>query len=104
FNALPPPHAHTLPLHDALPIFDAEYCLAEGGGVTRRGGKYVKGDTSSTEKEPRPIEVIAHGPAGHGSVPREANAVAHLTRAVDKDRKSTRLNSVTVASRMSSSA
>ena len=63
---------------------DAEYCLAEGGGVTRRGGKYVKGDTSTTEKEPRPVEIIAHGPAGHGSIPREANAVSHLTRAVDK--------------------
>ncbi len=63
---------------------DAEYCLAEGGGVTRRGGKYVKGDTSTTEKEPRPIEIIARGPAGHGSIPREANAVAHLTKAVDK--------------------
>jgi acetylornithine deacetylase/succinyl-diaminopimelate desuccinylase-like protein len=63
---------------------DAEYCLAEGGGVTRRGGKYVKADTSTTEKEPRPVELISRGPAGHGSIPRDANAVAHLTRAVDK--------------------
>ncbi|HZR24220.1 MAG TPA: M20/M25/M40 family metallo-hydrolase [Vicinamibacterales bacterium] len=63
---------------------DAEYCLAEGGGVTRRGGKYVKGDTSTTEKEPRPVELISRGPAGHGSIPRDANAVAHLTHAVDK--------------------
>jgi acetylornithine deacetylase/succinyl-diaminopimelate desuccinylase-like protein len=63
---------------------DAEYCLAEGGGVTRRAGKYVKGDTSTTEKEPRPVELVSRGPAGHGSIPRDANAVAHLTRAVDK--------------------
>ncbi len=63
---------------------DAEYCLAEGGGVTRRAGQYVKGDTSTTEKEPRPVELVARGPAGHGSIPRDANAVAHLTRAVDK--------------------
>ena len=63
---------------------DAEYCLAEGGGVTRRGGTYVKGDTSTTEKEPRPVELISRGPAGHGSIPRDANAVAHLTRAVDR--------------------
>ncbi len=63
---------------------DAEYCLAEGGGVVRAGGKYVQANTSTTEKEPRAVELIAQGPAGHGSVPRQSNAVAHLSNAVGK--------------------
>src|SRR4051794_4823713 len=52
---------------------DAEYCLAEGGGVTRRGGRSIQANVSTTEKEPRAVEIIARGPAGHGSVPRQTN-------------------------------
>src|SRR5215208_7811848 len=63
---------------------DAEYCLAEGGGAGREGGKYTRANISTTEKEPRAVEIIARGPAGHGSVPRQANVVAHLTNAVSK--------------------
>jgi acetylornithine deacetylase/succinyl-diaminopimelate desuccinylase-like protein len=63
---------------------DAEYCLAEGGGVRRRGGKYTQANIDTTEKEPRAVEIIAHGPAGHGSVPRQTNVVAHLTKSVAK--------------------
>jgi acetylornithine deacetylase/succinyl-diaminopimelate desuccinylase-like protein len=63
---------------------DAEYCLAEGGGVRRRGGKYTQANIDTTEKEPRAVEIIAHGPAGHGSVPRQSNVVAHLTKSVAK--------------------
>jgi acetylornithine deacetylase/succinyl-diaminopimelate desuccinylase-like protein len=63
---------------------DAEYCLAEGGGVVRSGGKYVQSNISTTEKEPRAVELIARGPAGHGSVPRRANVVTRLSRAVDR--------------------
>ena len=63
---------------------DAEYCLAEGGGVTRQGGKNVRANISTTEKEPRAVELIARGPAGHGSVPRQANVVAHLSNSVAK--------------------
>ena len=59
---------------------DAEYCLAEGGGPGRVAGKYTRASISTTEKEPRAVELIAHGPAGHGSVPRQSNVVAHLTR------------------------
>src|SRR3954462_10331159 len=29
---------------------DAEYCLAEGGGVTRRGGRSIQANVSTTEK------------------------------------------------------
>jgi acetylornithine deacetylase/succinyl-diaminopimelate desuccinylase-like protein len=63
---------------------DAEYCLAEGGGVVRTGGKNLHANISTTEKEPRAVELIARGPAGHGSVPRKANVVAHLSNAVGK--------------------
>jgi len=63
---------------------DAEYCLAEGGGPGRLGGKYTRASISTTEKEPRAVEIIAHGPAGHGSVPRQSNVVAHLTKSVAK--------------------
>jgi acetylornithine deacetylase/succinyl-diaminopimelate desuccinylase-like protein len=63
---------------------DAEYCLAEGGGPGRLGGKYTRANISTTEKEPRAVEIIAHGPAGHGSVPRQTNVVAHLSNAVAK--------------------
>ena len=63
---------------------DAEYCLAEGGGPGRTAGKYTRFSTATTEKEPRAVELIAHGPAGHGSVPRQANVVSHLTKSVAK--------------------
>ncbi|HEY1910119.1 MAG TPA: M20/M25/M40 family metallo-hydrolase [Vicinamibacterales bacterium] len=61
---------------------DAEYCLAEGGGPGRTNGKYTSANISTTEKEPRAVEIIAHGPAGHGSVPRRSNVVAHLSQSV----------------------
>ena len=63
---------------------DAEYCLAEGGGVVRSAGKNVHANISTTEKEPRAVEIVAHGPAGHGSVPRQTNVIAHLSNAVSK--------------------
>jgi acetylornithine deacetylase/succinyl-diaminopimelate desuccinylase-like protein len=63
---------------------DAEYCLAEGGGVVRSAGKNVHANISTTEKEPRAVEIVAHGPAGHGSVPRQTNVIAHLSNAVGK--------------------
>jgi len=63
---------------------DAEYCLAEGGGPGRLAGQYTSANISTTEKEPRAVEIIAHGPAGHGSVPRQSNVVAHLTKSVAK--------------------
>src|SRR6185295_11127870 len=63
---------------------EAEYCLAEGGGVGRTAGKYTRASISTTEKEPRAVEIVAHGPAGHGSVPRQSNVVAHLSNSVAK--------------------
>ena len=67
-----------------LPAIDAEYCFAEGGGVVRAGGQVRQANVGTTEKEPRPIEVIARGAAGHGSVPRLDNAVVRLSDALAK--------------------
>jgi acetylornithine deacetylase/succinyl-diaminopimelate desuccinylase-like protein len=67
-----------------LDAINAEFCLAEGGGVVRTGGKIVQANVGTTEKEPRFIELIARGPAGHGSVPSRGNAVTKLSAAVGK--------------------
>jgi acetylornithine deacetylase/succinyl-diaminopimelate desuccinylase-like protein len=67
-----------------LDAINAEFCFAEGGGVVRRGGAVVQANIGTTEKEPRFVEIIAHGPAGHGSVPARGNAVTRLTAAVGK--------------------
>jgi acetylornithine deacetylase/succinyl-diaminopimelate desuccinylase-like protein len=63
---------------------DAEYCLAEGGSVTRTGGKVKFASVQTLEKIPRGIELTARGPAGHGSVPLRDNAVVGLAAAVAK--------------------
>jgi acetylornithine deacetylase/succinyl-diaminopimelate desuccinylase-like protein len=65
--------------YDAI---DAEYCLAEGGGVTREGGVVRYATVETGEKIPNGIDLIAHGVSGHGSVPLETNAIARLARAV----------------------
>jgi acetylornithine deacetylase/succinyl-diaminopimelate desuccinylase-like protein len=67
-----------------LDAINAEFCFAEGGGLVRTGGIIRQANVGTTEKEPRPIEIIARGPAGHGSVPSRGNAVAHLSAAVNK--------------------
>ena len=65
-----------------FPAIDAEYCYAEGGGVSRQGGQVRSASVQTTEKIPRGIDLVSHGPAGHGSVPLRGNAVAHLSAAV----------------------
>lgn len=66
------------------PVIDAEYCLAEGGGVTRQGGRVKFASVQTLEKIPRAIELTARGVAGHGSVPLQSNPVAHLSAAVGR--------------------
>jgi acetylornithine deacetylase/succinyl-diaminopimelate desuccinylase-like protein len=61
---------------------DAEYCFAEGGGVTRIGGEARFATVQATEKIPRGIELVAHGISGHGSIPLKSNAIVHLASAV----------------------
>jgi acetylornithine deacetylase/succinyl-diaminopimelate desuccinylase-like protein len=61
---------------------EAEYCLAEGGGVTRIGGAVKYATVQTLEKVPRGIELVAHGISGHGSVPLKSNAIVHMAGAV----------------------
>lgn len=71
-------------VNQQYPLIDAEYCLAEGGGVTRVGGEVRYATVSTTEKIPRGILLTARGTAGHGSVPLKSNAVVHVAAAVAK--------------------
>ena len=64
------------------PEIEAEYALAEGGSVVESGGKTRDVVVTVTEKVPRPVRLVAHGPSGHGSRPIEQNAVTHLAAAV----------------------
>jgi acetylornithine deacetylase/succinyl-diaminopimelate desuccinylase-like protein len=63
---------------------DAEFCIAEAGGVRRRNGQPTFAVVETTEKQPKAARLIARGPAGHGSRPLRSNAVVHLSRAVEK--------------------
>jgi acetylornithine deacetylase/succinyl-diaminopimelate desuccinylase-like protein len=63
---------------------DAEYCLAEGGGVTRQGGQVRYASVQSLEKIPHAIRMTATGVAGHGSVPLQSNSIVRLSDAVAK--------------------
>ncbi len=77
---------------------DAEYCLAEGGGVTRINGEVKYATVQTLEKRGRGIELIARGIAGHGSVPLKSNAIVHLAGAVARIgewRSEVRLNETT---------
>jgi len=79
---------------------EAEFCLAEGGNVTRSGGQVKFASVQTLEKIPRAIELIARGVAGHGSVPLQTNAIVHLSAAVaaiGKWRPQIRLNDTTGA-------
>jgi acetylornithine deacetylase/succinyl-diaminopimelate desuccinylase-like protein len=64
------------------PEIAAEYCLAEGGNVTRAGGAVQYASIQTLEKRPFGIDLTASGPSGHGSVPLEGNAIAHLAAAI----------------------
>lgn len=67
-----------------FPQIDAEYCLAEGGGVSRATGQIKFASVQTLEKIPRAIELTSRGISGHGSVPLKSNAVVHLAAAVAK--------------------
>ena len=83
--------------YDAI---DAEFCLAEGGNGYRAAGNVRFMSVQTLEKIPYAIELVARGPAGHGSVPLEGNAVARVSMAVAAVAKWTppvRLNETTSA-------
>jgi acetylornithine deacetylase/succinyl-diaminopimelate desuccinylase-like protein len=62
----------------------AEYCLAEGGGAVARDGKVRYVEIATTEKFAMRARLIAHGTAGHGSIPRVDNAIGILARALSR--------------------
>lgn len=77
---------------------DAEFCLAEGGGVVRQDGQVKYATVQTFEKIPRAIELTARGVAGHGSIPLQSNPVVHLAAAVSavaKWRTPIRINDTT---------
>jgi acetylornithine deacetylase/succinyl-diaminopimelate desuccinylase-like protein len=87
-------------VRDHLPDLEAEYCLAEGGGVTRKGGTVAFATVQTLEKIPRRIELVAGGVAGHGSVPLKTNPIVHIAGAVARVgewRPPIRLNETTAA-------
>jgi acetylornithine deacetylase/succinyl-diaminopimelate desuccinylase-like protein len=63
---------------------DSEFCIAEGGGVTRQNGQVKFASVQTLEKIPRAIQLTAQGVAGHGSVPLESNSIVRLSDAVAK--------------------
>ena len=67
-----------------FPEIDAEFCFAEGGGVTRTGGQIKFASVLTSEKIPQGVTLTARGPAGHGSVPLRTNAIVHLSQAITK--------------------
>jgi len=69
---------------DHFPEIEAEACLAEGGGVIRRGGAPRWATVQTMEKRPSGASLVAKGPSGHGSRPMRGNAIAHLSAAVAK--------------------
>lgn len=71
-------------VNEHWPEIDAEFCFAEGGGVSRKDGKILYASVSTTEKVPNGVKLIAHGTAGHGSVPLQDNVIVHLSQAIAK--------------------
>jgi acetylornithine deacetylase/succinyl-diaminopimelate desuccinylase-like protein len=70
--------------NEHLPEINAEYCLAEGGNVTRVGGRALYASVQTMEKIPRPVDLTVKGTSGHGSRPLRDNAVVQLATAVGK--------------------
>jgi len=87
-------------VNDHFDAIDAEYCMAEGGNGSRVAGNVRFISVQTLEKIPYAIELVARGPAGHGSIPLEDNAVAHVSAAVAavaKWQPAVRLNETTSA-------
>src|ERR1700684_3118496 len=53
---------------------DAEFCLAESGGVRVKNGQAEYALIETTEKQPRAARLVAKGISGHGSRPLRTNA------------------------------
>ncbi len=69
-------------INNHLPKIQAEFCLAEGGSVTRQNREVQYASVQTTEKIPYRLELVATGVAGHGSVPLQTNSVVRLAKAI----------------------
>ena len=63
---------------------EAEFAITEGGGAVIENGRVVAVNIGTAEKLPARVRLVATGTSGHGSVPREDNALTHLGGAVQK--------------------
>jgi acetylornithine deacetylase/succinyl-diaminopimelate desuccinylase-like protein len=63
-------------------LVDGEWCINEGGGEAYTVGGKTLYTCETAEKGTARLKVTAKGPAGHGSVPREDNAVILLSKAM----------------------
>jgi acetylornithine deacetylase/succinyl-diaminopimelate desuccinylase-like protein len=63
-------------------LLDARIALNEGGNTLWDEGRPVEIRIQAAEKEYLDVTLVAHGQAGHSSVPRPDNPVAQLARAV----------------------
>ncbi len=66
------------------PEIESEICIAEGGGVYRKGGKINRFTVATTEKTPYTVRLVSHGTSGHGSRPLVDNAIGTLSGALAK--------------------
>lgn len=71
-------------VNEHLKEIESEYCLAEGGNVSREGGKVKFAAVQTLEKIPRAIALKSTGIAGHGSIPLQSNSIVRLSAAVAK--------------------
>ena len=62
----------------------AGFALNEGGGVAEKDGKAQYVGVQASEKVALSVDVIATGTAGHASIPRKDDSVAHLVEAMAK--------------------
>lgn len=71
-------------VHNHFDAIDAEFAINEGGRgyIDPSTGEYVNFQIGTAEKTPRRARLIAHGQAGHGSVPTRDNPIGVLARAV----------------------
>ena len=71
-------------VQNAFPKIDAEFALNEMGYWVDRAPAAPAFYVQTSEKVPTRIRLTARGTAGHGSLPRDDNPVAHLVRAVSR--------------------
>lgn len=65
-------------------LIKAEFALNEGGRTRIVGGKLLYVAVQNTEKVSHVVNVTAHGPGGHASIPLEGNVILRLGRALEK--------------------